>query len=89
MNRGQRILGQFLLGNSYSTTPRRFIRFNIAEIDDISRIQTNSWVELQMAFGQTRPESITGADFHNSMHSLLVRLAAAGNGISEPCRHGN
>lgn len=30
LNTGQSIMGQLLMGNSYSTPPRRFYRFNVA-----------------------------------------------------------
>lgn len=75
LNTGQSVLGQLLLGNSYSTPPRRYFRFNVAEINGISRVQASGWVELQMAFGQTRRTDITGAQFQND---IMLFMAAAG-----------
>lgn len=75
MNFGQSLLGQMLMGNSYSTPPRRFFRFNIAQINDISRVQASGWMELQMAFGQTKRTDFSGPEFHNS---IINFMAAAG-----------
>lgn len=54
LNMGQSVLGQMLMGNSYSTPPRRFFRFNVIEVNGISRAQASGWIELQMAFGQVK-----------------------------------
>lgn len=75
LNTGQSILGQMLLGNSYSTPPHRYFRFNIANINGVSRVQAAGWMELQMAFGQTKRTDFSGASFHNSMINFM---AAAG-----------
>jgi hypothetical protein len=75
LNFGQSLLGQMLMGNSYSTPPHRYFRFNIAEINGISRVQASGWVELQMAFGQTKRTDFSGASFHNGMMNFM---AAAG-----------
>jgi hypothetical protein len=50
----QSMVTQFALGNSYSTTPRQFVQFNLADIGDTVRAQATSWVETQMAFGQMK-----------------------------------
>jgi hypothetical protein len=71
MNMGQSVLGQALLGNSYSTPPRRFFRFNVAEINDFSRVQASGWMELQMAFGQTRRTDFAGPEFQNSIFNFM------------------
>ena len=60
LDMGQSILGQMLMGNSYSTPPRRFYRFGIAEINGISRVQAAGWMELQWAFGQVKRNEFTG-----------------------------
>ena len=75
LNMGQSILGQMLLGNSYSTPPRRFFRFNIAEVSGISRVQASGWMELQMAFGQNKRTDFAGAEFQNS---IMVFMGGAG-----------
>ncbi|APR53181.1 PDZ domain-containing protein [Sphingomonas koreensis] len=71
MNFGQSVLGQMLMGNSYSTPPRRFFRFNVAEINGISRVQASGWMELQMAFGQMKRTDFSGPEFHNSIISFM------------------
>ena len=76
MNFGQSLLGQLAMGNSYSTPPRRFFRFNVAEINGISRVQASGWMELQMAFGQTRRTDFSGPEFANSIDGFM--LAAGG-----------
>jgi len=75
LNAGQSILGQMLLGNSYSTPPHRFVRSNIAEVNGISRVQAGGWVELQMAFGQIRRTELSGPQFQNDIMNFM---AAAG-----------
>jgi hypothetical protein len=72
MNFGQSVLGQMLMGNSYSTPPRRFFRFNAAEINGISRVQASGWMELQMAFGQTKRTDFAGAQFQNGAMNFLA-----------------
>lgn len=72
MNVGQSILGQVLLGNSYSTPPRRFFRFNVAAVNGVSRVQASGWMELQMAFGQMKRNDFTGPEFQNSIMSFLA-----------------
>lgn len=75
MNFGQTLLGQLAMGNSYSTPPRRFFRFNLANLNGVSRVQASGWMELQMAFGQIRRTDFTGPEFHNS---IIGFLASAG-----------
>jgi len=75
LNMGQSVLGQMLMGNSYSTPPRRFFRFNIGEVSGISRVQASGWMELQMAFGQTKRNDFAGAEFQNS---IMVFMGGAG-----------
>lgn len=76
LNMGESILGQMLLGNSYSTAPRRFFRFNVAEVNGISRVQAAGWMEVQMAFGQINRSDFSGAEFHNGM--INVTASAGG-----------
>lgn len=71
LNMGQSIMGQLLMGNSYSTPPRRFFRFNVAEINGISRVQASGWMELQMAFGQVKRNDFSGPEFHNGAMNFL------------------
>lgn len=75
LNFGQSLLGTMLMGNAYSTPPRRFFRFNVAEVNGISRVQGSGWMELQMAFGQVKRTEFSGAQFHNN---ILAFMATAG-----------
>lgn len=72
MSTMQSALGQALMGNSYSTPPRRFFRFNVTQVNGISRVQASGWMELQMAFGQMRRTDFTGPEFHNSITGFLM-----------------
>lgn len=72
LNTGESILGQMLLGNSYSTAPRRYFRFNVAEVNGISRVQAAGWMEVQMAFGQINRTDFSGPEFHNGMMNFMA-----------------
>jgi PDZ domain len=75
LSMGQSVLGQLALGNSYSTPPRRFYRFNLSEIGGVTRVQASGWMETQMPFGQIKRFDFSGAEFHNS---IMGFMAAAG-----------
>lgn len=68
---GRQMVAQMLMGNAYSTPPRRYFRFNIVETGGISRVQASGWVETQMPFGQIQKVDFNGADFHNSIIDFL------------------
>ena len=70
---GRSLMGTLLMGNSYSTPPREFYRFNIAEYQGHSRVQASGWMELQMAFGQMKRTDFSGPTFHNGAMNLLQR----------------
>lgn len=72
MSMGQSILGQALLGNSYSTPPRRFFQFNAAQAQGYSRVQASGWMQLQMAFGQIQRTDFSGPEFANSILGFMV-----------------
>jgi hypothetical protein len=71
LSMGQSTMGQMLLGNSYSTAPRRFFRFNVVEIAGVSRVQASGWMETQMPFGQVKRVDFSGADFHNNVMGFM------------------
>ena len=71
LSTGQSIMGQMLLGNSYSTPPRRFFRFNVSEIEGVSRVQASGWMETQMAFGQVKRVAFSGPEFHNNVMGFM------------------
>jgi hypothetical protein len=75
LDASQSMLGQMLMGNAYSTPPRRFFRFALAQTGDLIRVQASGWMELQMAFGQTQRTDFSGPQFQNN---ILNFLAAAG-----------
>lgn len=72
MSMGQSILGQALLGNSYSTPPRRYFQFNAAQAQGYTRVQASGWMELQMAFGQIQRTDFSGPEFANSILGFMV-----------------
>jgi hypothetical protein len=72
MSAGQAILGQLLLGNSYSTPPRQYVQFVAAPLSGGTRVQMTSWVELQMAFGQVRRTDFDTPAHINSQVLLLL-----------------
>lgn len=76
LSMGQSIMGQLLMGNSYSTPPRQFVQFSIGEIGASSRVQVSQWVELQMAFGQVRRNEINTPAAINSEISFLLEAGA-------------
>ncbi len=71
LNFGQSLMGTLLMGNSYSTPPRRFFKYTVATVSGISRVQASGWMELQMAFGQVRRTEFAGPGFHNGALNFL------------------
>ena len=65
-------LARVFIGNSYSTDPRAFMRFSMAQIGENVRSQANTWIETQMAFGQTRQEPQTTPDYFDGMVNNLL-----------------
>jgi hypothetical protein len=63
---------QMLLGNSYSTTPRSYARFSLAEVGNSTRAQANAWVETQMAFGQMRQQPYADDGTYNNLLNFLL-----------------
>lgn len=71
MNFGQSLMGTLLMGNSYSTPPRRFFKYMVSTVAGVSRVQASGWMELQMAFGQVRRTDFSGPGFHNGAMNFL------------------
>lgn len=67
LNTMESVLSQLLIGNSYSTPPRSYVRFNLAKLGGSTRVTANAWIETQMAFGQTRREDMVSANYHNDV----------------------
>lgn len=72
LSAGQSMMGQLLLGNSYSTPPKRFFRFNVVEVEGVSRVQASGWMETQMAFGQVKRVDFDGPPFHNNVMGFMT-----------------
>jgi hypothetical protein len=71
LSAGQSIVGQLLMGNSYSTPPRQFVLFSASQLGPSTRVQASSWMELQMAFGQTKRNEFTDAGSYNAELGML------------------
>jgi PDZ domain len=67
---------QMLIGNSYSTTPRSYVRISLAQIGGNVRIQAHAWVETQMAFGQMRQHQYSDDTTFNNLIDFLLRTGA-------------
>lgn len=72
----QSALTQLAIGNSYSTTPKRFIRVSLAQVGENTRAQTQIWVETQMPFGQMRQEALTDDGAYNTSLDFLAQAGA-------------
>jgi PDZ domain len=70
------VLTQALMGNSYSTSPEQFIKFNLLQSGSDVRVQGSGWVELQMALGQTRRQPTTSDEVHNSLMAFMEGAGA-------------
>lgn len=64
-------LVQAAIGNSYSTTPRQFVRFALVNLDADVRAQGSAWVETQMALGQVRREPLNGDAIYNGLMNMM------------------
>lgn len=71
------VLTQALMGNAYSTSPERYIRFTLLQNDKNVRVQATSWVQLQMALGQERREAVTSTGMHNSLMAFMEGAGAS------------
>jgi hypothetical protein len=71
LNFGQSLLGTMLMGNSYSTPPRRFFKYTVSTVNGLSRVQASGWMELQMAFGQIKRTDFAGPEFHNGAMTFM------------------
>ncbi len=71
MSMGKSVLSQMLIGNSYSTPPEQLIQFFFASHEHGSQIQTSSWIETQMAFGQMRRQELSGRKIDGQVAQLM------------------
>ncbi len=65
-------LQQALIGNSYSTTPKTFVRFSIAQLNGDSRAQAAEWTETTMPFGQVQRADYNNDDNFNFLQNFLI-----------------
>ncbi len=72
MQGGDAAMAQFLIGNSYSTTPERLVQFTIFPYQGGTRVQAQQWIQTQMAFGQVnKAELNSGNQFNDVMRALI------------------
>jgi hypothetical protein len=71
---GDAIIATMAIGNSYSTTPVRNIRFNIVQIGPNVRVQAYQWVQTQMAFGQVNQMELNGGAQFNDIQQMLLNM---------------
>jgi hypothetical protein len=76
MEGGDAVLAQMLVGNSYSTTPERKIRFIIYQIGSDVKVTAQQWIESQMAMGQVRRLELNGNNHKNDIQQFLFSLGA-------------
>jgi len=74
MEGGEAVLAQMLVGNSYSTTPEKSIRFNIVSYDGSVRVAAYQWFESQMAFGQVNRQELNSGNHFNDVQNFLYSL---------------
>lgn len=67
---------QMMIGNSYSTEPKQFARFSLAQVGEHVRIQTQVWAETQMAFGQMQQHQYTDDATYNNMLGFMGEAGA-------------
>ncbi|MCL4315343.1 MAG: hypothetical protein M1527_00435 [Gammaproteobacteria bacterium] len=76
MDGGDAVLAQMLVGNSYSTTPERKIRFVIYQSGSDVKVSAQQWIESQMAFGQVRRQELNSNNQKNDIQQFLFSLGA-------------
>lgn len=72
----QAALTQMLVGNKYSTTPKMFTRFSLGQVGEHTRVQTQTWAETQMAFGQMQQQAYNDDGTYNNMLGFLAESGA-------------
>jgi hypothetical protein len=88
LSMGQSVLAQVAIGNSYSTTPRQYVKVVMAEVGNNVRLQASSWIETQMAFGQVRrAPTDTSNSQKNDLQGFILSAGAVlpdGARLGEP-----
>lgn len=70
------VLGSLVVGNKYSTTPERKIRFVIFQSGADVKVTAQQWIESQMAFGQIRRQELKNNNHNNDVQQFLFSLGA-------------
>jgi len=70
------VIGQLIVGNSYSTTPERKVRFVLYKVGDDVKVTAQQWIETQMAFGQVRRQELKSNNQVNDIQNFLFSLGA-------------
>ncbi|WP_205981554.1 hypothetical protein [Paraburkholderia sp. Ac-20340] len=70
----QAVMAQLLLGNSYSTTPVRKVRFVMDANGDSVHVVAFDWVETTMAMGQVHSAEMSSNNSRNALQESLDRL---------------
>ena len=68
---GTALAAQLLMGNSYSTAPKTYLQFTIAQINDVTRVQARASTQVQSAFGQDRSENLMNANLYNLAMDMM------------------
>jgi hypothetical protein len=76
MGMWQSAFTQMMIGNSYSTTPKQFVRFSLAEVGGNTRVQVQGWAETQMAFGQVQQHQYTDDTSYDNYMGFLFESGA-------------
>jgi hypothetical protein len=73
---GQAVAMQLAIGNGYSSTPVAKNRFTFLPVGQDVRVVAQSWVETQMAFGQTRTMALESDGERRAMLEFLTTAAS-------------
>ena len=65
------VLTQALIGNSYSTEPKTYMRLTIVPVTDGARVQAYTYSETQMVGGQVNKMELNGNQQFNSVQGFL------------------
>ena len=68
------VLGQMLIGNSYSTTPEQRVRFVLYEINGDTRVTAYQWMETQMAYGQIQKQELNSNNQRNGLQRFIFSI---------------
>jgi hypothetical protein len=68
------VLAGVAIGNQYSTTPERKIRFSIFQQGADVKVVAQEWIETQMAFGQIKQMPLDNNKHKNSIQQFLFSL---------------